>query len=61
MRDSANSLQFKPAIAPVAALTNLNTPLVSLGNRHQRNHRWCCSKSPTTRLWLVRLRLQISI
>jgi hypothetical protein len=29
MRDSANSLHFKPAIAPVAALTNLNTPIVS--------------------------------
>lgn len=29
MRDSANNLHFKPAIAPVAALTNLNTPIVS--------------------------------
>ena len=29
MRDSANSLHFKPAIAPVAALTNLNTPIVA--------------------------------
>jgi hypothetical protein len=29
MRDSANNLHFKPAIAPVAALTNVNTPIVS--------------------------------
>jgi hypothetical protein len=29
LRDLANSIHLRPAIAPVAALTNLNTPIVS--------------------------------
>lgn len=29
MRDLMNSIHLKPAIAPVAALTNVNTPIVS--------------------------------